>query len=152
MKNPKPEIVLATQDAILPPSLARWTASVLSRVAQQMRERFETRVAHLGLRNKHYGVLIVLQDGPLTQTEISRSVAVDRTSMVGLIDELDRLGLVERARHPQDRRAHAVTLTEQGREALRLTTAAVDATEAECFAALSPGEQKQLRALLLKLL
>ena len=136
----------------IPPELARWTGTLLSRAAQGLRERFESRVAALGLRSKHYGALILLQNGPLTQTEIGRSLWVDRTTMVALIDDLTQLGLVERARHPEDRRAHAVTLTAPGFEALQVATEAVEATEAECFAPLSPAEREQLRALLQKIL
>ncbi len=138
--------------AAIPPVLGRWTATLLSRVAQRMRDRFESQVAELGLRSKHYGVLILLQDEPLTQIEIARSLEVDRTTMVSLVDDLARLELVERALHPDDRRAYAVTLTAKGRDVLQLATRAVDEVEAECLAPLSVEERAQLRALLQKIL
>jgi len=84
----------AISDGPLPPALARWTATLLNRAAQKMRETFESRVAHLGLRSKYYGVLALLEDGPLTQIEIGRGLWVDRTTMVTLIDDLERLGWV----------------------------------------------------------
>ena len=136
----------------LPSVLSQWTVSLLSRVAERMRESFESRVSHLGLRSKHYAVLLLLRDGARTQAEIGRQTRVDRSTMVALIDELEALGLVERARHAEDRRAHAVTLTDKGHRAEREASQAVDATEAECFAPLSAPEREQLRALLSKLL
>lgn len=136
----------------IPASLGRWTATLLSRVAQRMRDRFEEKVVALGLRSKHYGVLILLQNEPLTQIEIARNLEVDRTTMVSLIDDLARLELVERALHPDDRRAYAITLTEKGRQVLGVATRAVDEVEAECFAPLTRAEQKQLRELLQKIL
>jgi DNA-binding MarR family transcriptional regulator len=142
----------AMGDGLLPPALSRWTATLLSRAAQKMRESFESRVAHLGLRSKHYGVLALLEDGPQTQVEIGRGLWVDRTTMVLLIDDLERQGLVGRERHPGDRRAYAVTLTAAGREVLREATEVVDATEAEFFATLTAPEREQLRTLLGKLL
>jgi DNA-binding MarR family transcriptional regulator len=142
----------AISEGPLPPALARWTATLLSRAAQKMRQGFESRVAHLGLRSKHYGVLALLEERPLTQIEIGRGLWVDRTTMVTLIDELESLGMVERERYPGDRRAYAVTLTEKGRKILREATEFVDANEAEFFAALSKPEREQLRALLAKLL
>lgn len=138
--------------ASLPPALSRLTATLLSRSAQKMRELFECRIAHLGLRSKHYGVLVLLQEEPLTQVEIGRGLWVDRTTMVSLIDELEHLGLVERGRHPADRRAYAVTLTELGRRVLEEATGIVEASETEFFASLEPVEREQLRALLNKLL
>ncbi len=138
----------SVQPTAIPPALGKWTATLLSRAAQRLRDRFEERVADLGLRSKQYGVLILLQDEPLTQIEIARSLEVDRTTMVSLIDDLVRLELVERAPHPEDRRAHAVTLTAKGREVLEVATRAVDEVEAECLAPLSPAERTQLRHLL----
>lgn len=138
--------------APVPPALERWTGAFLSRAAQRVQERFESRLEPLGIRSKHYGVLALLENGPLTQIEIGRCLWVDRTTMVALIDDLERLGLVERERHPEDRRAYAITLTAGGREMLSQATGVVAATQEESFAALSRTEQEQLRALLAKLL
>jgi DNA-binding MarR family transcriptional regulator len=138
--------------APLPPTLERWTGALLNRAAQRVQERFESGLEPLGIRPKHYGVLALLENGPLTQIEIGRGLWVDRTTMVALIDDLERLGLVERERHPEDRRAYAITLTDRGREMLSQATGVVAATQEECFAALSRTEQEQLRALLAKLL
>lgn len=136
----------------LHPALARWTAPLLRRVSLKMGERFECRVSQLGLRSKHYGVLLLLKDGPLTQVEIGRWLWIDRTTMVALVDDLVRLALVERGRHPEDRRCHAVSLTEHGRRILDVAEREVDETEAECFAPLTQDERRQLKALLTKLL
>jgi DNA-binding MarR family transcriptional regulator len=139
-------------DCAIPPVLRQWTATLLSRAAHRLRANFERRVEPMGLRSKHYGVLILLQDGPLTQVEIGRSLWVDRTTMVAIIDDMTRLGFVERARHPDDRRAYAVTLTEDGREALKQAIQTVNEVEAEVFAPLSMEEREQMRVLLQKIL
>ena len=136
----------------LHPALGRWTAPVLRRVAHKLRERFECRVARLGLRSKHYGILLLLKGGSLTQVEIGRWLWIDRTTMVALVDDLVKLALVERGRHAEDRRCHSVSLTEHGRRILEVAEREVDATEAECFAPLSREEQRQLKELLTKLL
>ncbi|MFD0560624.1 MarR family winged helix-turn-helix transcriptional regulator [Kitasatospora saccharophila] len=61
---------------------------------------------------------------------------------------MERDGLVERVRHPSDRRAFLLTLTEEGarchREAEELDRAAL----AAATGALSGAEREQLRALL----
>ncbi|MDD2851399.1 MAG: MarR family transcriptional regulator [Desulfuromonadaceae bacterium] len=54
------------------------------------------------------------QDG-LTQVELSEKGQIDRSTVGGLIDRLERNGLLERRRHPQDRRAYRIYLTEQGK-------------------------------------
>lgn len=54
------------------------------------------------------------QDG-MTQVELSEKGQIDRTTICGLIDRLEKNGLVERCPHPQDRRAYKIYLTERGR-------------------------------------
>jgi DNA-binding MarR family transcriptional regulator len=53
------------------------------------------------------------QDGQ-TQVELSEKGQIDRTTIGGLIDRLQKTGLVERRPHPRDRRAHMIHLTERG--------------------------------------
>jgi DNA-binding MarR family transcriptional regulator len=63
-----------------------------------------------------FGLLAFLwqQDG-LTQVELSEKGQIDRTTIGGLIDRLEKNGLVERRQHPQDRRAYKIHLTDQGK-------------------------------------
>ena len=151
MENENEPCSAVTDEAPLSPALAQWTGALLSRAAQKMRERFDVHLAHLGIRAKHYGVLVLLEGGPLTQIEIGRGLWVDRTTMVALIDDLERLGLVERERHPEDRRAYAVTITAPGRQVLRQATELAQANQEEQLAALSSQEREQLRTLLTKI-
>jgi MarR family transcriptional regulator, lower aerobic nicotinate degradation pathway regulator len=55
------------------------------------------------------------QDG-LTQAELSEKGQIDRTTIGGLVDRLEKCTLVERRPHPQDRRAYKIYLTKQGKE------------------------------------
>ena len=78
-----------------------------------MREEIES----YDLTPPQFGLLSFLwkQDG-LTQVELSEQGQIDRTTVGGLIDRLERIGLVERRQHPQDRRAYKIHLTQRGRE------------------------------------
>jgi DNA-binding MarR family transcriptional regulator len=64
-----------------------------------------------------FGLLAFLwqQDG-LTQVELSEKGQIDRTTIGGLIDRLEKTGMVERRPHPQDRRAYKIHMTERGKE------------------------------------
>ncbi|MDD5285632.1 MAG: MarR family transcriptional regulator [Desulfuromonadaceae bacterium] len=64
-----------------------------------------------------FGLLAFLwqQDG-VTQAELSENGQIDRTTIGGLIDRLEKSGLVERRPHPQDRRAYKIYLTKRGKE------------------------------------
>ena len=53
---------------------------------------------------------------PLSQLELSRRLNLDPTIVVGLLDELEERGLVNRVRDPADRRRHLLELTAAGRK------------------------------------
>jgi uncharacterized protein with von Willebrand factor type A (vWA) domain len=72
--------------------------------------------------------------------------------VVQLVDELERAGMVERHRNPQDRREYAEQLTEDGRTRLGQARKAVDAVQAEVTAQLGEADDHELRALLRRLL
>ncbi|MDH2424475.1 MarR family transcriptional regulator [Sphaerisporangium sp. TRM90804] len=106
----------------LPPAprlLAESTGWLLNGAARELTVELEQALKRDDLRWRDYGVLCVLEAaGPLSQQEIGRRLAVDRSTMVHIIDVLEDRGLVERTRAPADRRAYAVELTAQGRALL----------------------------------
>ena len=100
-------------------ALTRHTGFLINRIAVVARKQFAARLESLDLNLRMWGVLNVLDvEGAITQHALGRSVGVDPSSMVATIDELEARGLVERRRHPNDRRAHALYLTEAGTETL----------------------------------
>jgi len=78
-----------------------------------MREEIEP----YDLTPPQFGLLAFLwQEDGLTQAELSEKGQIDRTTLGGLVDRLEKIALVERRRHPQDRRAYKIHLTERGKE------------------------------------
>ncbi len=68
--------------------------------------------------------------------------------MVYLIDELEKQGLAERRPAPGDRRAHAVHLTQGGRQRLIAAGEIVKRTEDEFLKPLTAAERARLNQLL----
>jgi len=115
-------------------------------------KHFSERIASIGLTTRMWGVLNVLDaEGPITQGALGAAVNMDPSSMVSTIDELESHGMVERRRHPSDRRAYALHMTEQGRETLARGRELSREAQGELLAPLSEEERAQLRELLLKL-
>jgi DNA-binding MarR family transcriptional regulator len=71
--------------------------------------------------------------------------------MVATIDELEAQGLVERRRNPQDRRAHALHITDEGRRRLTEGRKLARRAQEELLAPLSAEERRELHELLLRL-
>ena len=135
----------------LPHSLTHWPGYLLNFIAEHATERFERAVAAHGIRSRHASVLVVIDaEGPMSQRALGRRLRVDKSPMVGVLDDLERLGLAERRRTDSDRRIQAIHLTAAGRRVLAEVTAIADAENDRTFAVLDDAEREQLQALLLR--
>jgi DNA-binding MarR family transcriptional regulator len=133
-------------------ALAKHTGFLLSKMGTVAQRRFTARIATLGLNVRMWGALNVLDaEGAMSQHQLGRCVGIDPSSMVSTIDELEAAGLVERHRHPSDRRAHALHVTDRGRETLAAGRKLARAAQDELLAPLDAAEREQLHALLLRL-
>ena len=133
------------QEPPLPPALSRWPGFLLGKLRQRALELVVSHTAPLGIHPRHWGVLAVLDAlGPHTQQELADLVLVNRTVMVGIVDELEAAGLVERRRNPADRRAYALQLTDRGREVVVQARPVIEAAEERLLARLSEREQRRL--------
>jgi DNA-binding MarR family transcriptional regulator len=102
-----------------------------------------------GISGRECAVLVAVDDQvPQSQQEVARRLAVDRTTMVALIDELEAKGLVERRPAADDRRKNVVALTDPGRETLARALRATEEAEREFLARLSAGDAATFRRLL----
>lgn len=89
---------------------------------------------------------------PRTPAELAEAAGVTRATMTGLIDTLERDGLVRREPDPDDRRMMSVRLTAKAEIYLRQMLPGHFQTMARLMAPLSEGERKTLVRLLTKIL
>jgi MarR family transcriptional regulator, lower aerobic nicotinate degradation pathway regulator len=90
---------------------------LLAKAYQRFFACFRDGLEPFGITPPQFALLAFLwqQDG-LSQTELADKTEVDRTTLSGMVDRLQKLELVERLRHPSDRRVWLVQLTAAGRE------------------------------------
>jgi DNA-binding MarR family transcriptional regulator len=128
------------------------TTFLLKRLGMAAKERSMEAYDAIGASPYHYSVLAVLEEGARdTQAKIADALGYDRSWLVGLLDELEEAGLIERKRDPEDRRRHLVSLNPAGKKRLAELRAISKGVENEILAALDPEQRAQLHELLLQL-
>jgi DNA-binding MarR family transcriptional regulator len=111
----------------------------------------ESALDSVGLRPRQLLALTVLRDfGESSQADLAGTLKLDRTNVVGLLNELEAEGLVERRRSPEDRRRHTVLLTQAGHERLAKAEFVLAAAEDIVFSALTAKQRETLYELLQK--
>jgi DNA-binding MarR family transcriptional regulator len=105
----------------------------------------------IGLTPPLFAVLNYLQanEGAIQQ-RIGSAMGIDPSTMVALVDQLERAGLAKRRPHAQDRRAREVLITSKGRRALERARELAQKVEGDVLRGLSATERRQLVALLRK--
>lgn len=139
-------------DAKLPQELLESTTFLLKRLGFAAKERALAAYEATELHPYHHAVLLVLDEGSReTQGSIADALGYDRGQLVGLLDELEERGLVERQRDPKDRRRHLVSLTPEGKTVLRRLRAIAGKIEDDFLAPLDAEERAALHGLLRRL-
>jgi DNA-binding MarR family transcriptional regulator len=99
----------------LPPGMRARVPFLLYRTAQASHALANRMLAEIGLTARQVGILtLITEREPMTQKALGAELEVDRTTMVELLDGLEERGLVERRRHPDDRRAFMIHPTDAG--------------------------------------
>src|SRR5947208_10868183 len=136
----------------LPAELVASNVFLLKRLGFAAKSRSLEVYEQEGLNPYHYAILALLDEGmPETQAAIADALGYDRGTLVGLLDELEEHGLVERKRDPDDRRRHLVRLTGDGKQTLGRLRAFAQRVEEEFLAPLDAEQRETLHALLLEL-
>jgi DNA-binding MarR family transcriptional regulator len=104
-----------------------------------------------GLSPGRVGLLIFIDANPgVTQSRLAEAAERDRSTMVGVLDQLQARGLIER-RRGTDRRTNGLWLTRAGHALLARALRAIARHERRIATQLSPAERRQLLGLLAKI-
>ncbi|MCL4441077.1 MAG: MarR family transcriptional regulator [Firmicutes bacterium] len=147
--------------AIGPKTLANRDRYISVRTAIEMTEAFQaledlvsTHLARFGLswpKSKALVELHMAGDPGLSQSELSRKLRVSRANITGLIDRLEKDGLVVRESHPSDKRAFRVCLTERAEGLVNAFLPVHSQFLHKAMSGLDTGEKESLISLLQKL-
>jgi DNA-binding MarR family transcriptional regulator len=102
-----------------------------------------------GLRSGAVSALSLIEANPgISQNEVGRSIGIDRSTMVELMDLLHQRGWVTRKKSSDDRRRYALYVTDNGRASLREIVATVRNQELEMLEGFPPEDLERFHELL----
>lgn len=105
-----------------------------------------------GLTPGRFSLLVLLRSNPgINQTDLSRGVGVDKSTLTPALDQLEKKGLILRERTATDRRTYALSLSPAGEQLLTELMAKVEQHEKNIIAGFTPSERATLNRLLRKM-
>ncbi len=124
--------------------------------AARLRKRAGELFRIFGLTDVQYNVLSLLvyeglENGGLTQVELSRMMLVNRANITTLIDRMEKAGLVIRKPVPNDRRYNIIQITPHGEQMYHSVSGKYGAKIAEIMSVLNESELDEMVEMLQRL-
>lgn len=105
-----------------------------------------------GLTPGRFSLLVLLRANPgINQTDLSRGVGVDKSTLTPALDQLEKKGLILRQRTAADRRTYSLSLSPTGEQLLTELMAKVEQHERNIVTGLTASERVTLNRLLKKM-
>lgn len=130
------------------------TVIELTSTYDTMAEIFSQHFARFGLSQPRFNALIQLRmagDRGLTQSELGQLMLVSRANISGLVERLERDGLVGRQSDPGDKRALRVYITDRGQELMEKFLPIHNDFVSRALSSLTDSEMETLQSLLTKI-
>ena len=122
---------------------------LLTTTAHTLTTELAVELAAIGTTPRAYCVLAAAMGQERTQKELAALCALDKTTMVVTLDDLERAGLAERRPCGHDRRARIVAVTPAGAELAERAREIVDGVHADVLAALGEDRDAWMRGMAL---
>jgi MarR family transcriptional regulator for hemolysin len=114
-------------------------------VARLLRKNFEQRAGNLGLtRSQWQAIAYLSKNEGINQAGLAEMLGIEPITLVRILDRLAQRGLIERRRHPCDRRTWLLFLKEAARPLLLAMQPLGDATRAAALSGVSDEDRAQL--------
>jgi DNA-binding MarR family transcriptional regulator len=117
-------------------------------LAKKFNQLLDSRFAPIGLNDTKTRMLSALaHHSPLTATDLLPWAEVEKASLTGLLQSLERDGLIVREPHPTDRRAVQLSITDKGRDVQQKAFDAIGKANDDLFAVFTEEERGEFERL-----
>ena len=126
-------------------SATKMAGHLIRRLHQQSMQTFQAQMQAAGfdLTSVQFAALDAIEKQPgIDQASLAAAISFDRATIGGVVDRLERKGVLQRVVSAQDRRARALTLTPQGAQLLSACRPVVKGLQVDILAPLSAAERK----------
>ncbi|MCA8869334.1 MAG: MarR family transcriptional regulator [Rhodobacteraceae bacterium] len=121
----------------------------MKRAYMRIYQDFSQELLAFDLRQRTFSVLsLVIENPGISQSDIARSLGIERSGTVVIVDELEQRDLIRRSAVKGDKRAYALRVTAAGRKLYALALKKVAAHEERMLENLTAAERVQLNQLL----
>ena len=114
----------------------------VARIARRLRQAVDGELRVLGLTEATWRPLVYVRrlgDG-VRQKELATALSIEGPSLVRILDNLERRGLIERRADESDRRARGIHLTRSGRELAKRAAKVGGEVQARVLAGVAPAD------------
>lgn len=125
-----------------PPTAGPDLCFLLTQASHALQTELTAALSGLGISPRAHCVLTNALAGDLTQGELAERCALDKTTMVVTLDELEQAGLALRRPSSADRRARIIEVTDAGRAMVARSREIVDGIHADVLTALPDAERQ----------
>ena len=105
-----------------------------------------------GLTDTQFNILMLLkyqsENGRINQTQLGNMLLIHRSNITGIIDRMEKAGLVRRIADSEDRRVNYIEMTDKGKETLEDAHTVYHQRLDEVMSALSESDNRKISALL----
>lgn len=122
-------------------------ATALSALHRQIDLVYGLIARRFGLTTQQIELLCHLTEHPPSFGALATALGCDKTNVTGMVDRLERRGLVHRTPDPADRRISRATLSEEGSALAPQIRAAMAETMADSLGSLDTSQRDALTAL-----
>ncbi|WP_224702105.1 MarR family winged helix-turn-helix transcriptional regulator [Devosia aquimaris] len=119
----------------------RAVGTLMADVSRLLRRRFEDEAKPFGVTLPQWKALSTIQkQDSITQVALSAHLEIDAMTLSGILDRLEKRGLIERFVHPEDSRAKLTRLTASGQALVKQTSAIGTTVFEQAIRGLSPDD------------